>query len=400
MNWIKSFLLYAQGLFNEAFPAGDPAIIPAEERAVDAAADQGEFYFKHNILDRLGSYFKYLERMKKFDREAYDLYAKIGIKLTPAVVYGSTGICLNILEPWVNKNRPTFGAIIIDRENDPAKRDSELSDTFSIKKKDDWMPNLYTLIHFHKLSPRHIRKTYQPTNCPDVYEVTMYHDTVKDAELKERGTGVGDSFAVALADDGTVHVLKNLINTPQRIRIKKGSERGKTFNITRKSWDLSEGLKWVAADHKQDPFEYVKNTFVLAFNYFALEQGSMTKIEVERDGVHGAFSVSARRTAYFFKDRDTTALASDGRRKRIFHIVRPHNRFLASEKVTAVKMHFRGERKFTWNGYRIAITIPGRDALDLTEFNVSGIKDDVPDGLMLDGAGLGDFLRKEIDARV
>lgn len=55
-----------------------------------------------------------------------------------------------------------------------------------------------------------------------------------------------------------------------------------------------------------------------------------------------------------------------GVRKRIFHFVRPHVR---SDGV-AVKAHFRGEREFNWAGYKITITVPGRDHFIVDEFNV------------------------------
>jgi hypothetical protein len=85
---------------------------------------------------------------------------------------------------------------------------------------------------------------------------------------------------------------------------------------------------------------------------------SMVRIEARKDGLTGVFGVAIKRTAYFFKDRSAVVDQSGGK-KRIFHIVRPHVRANGQ----AVKLHFRGLRKFNWNGYDIAISVPGRDHL-------------------------------------
>ena len=94
-------------------------------------------------------------------------------------------------------------------------------------------------------------------------------------------------------------------------------------------------------------------------------QLSMIKVTAEKGGVAAVFSVNVHRTAYFFQDRDYH-LTEGGTRKKIFHFVRPHVR---SDGVT-VKAHFRGERSFDWAGYKINITVPGRDHFVTDEFNV------------------------------
>ena len=53
----------------------------------------------------------------------------------------------------------------------------------------------------------------------------------------------------------------------------------------------------------------------------------------------------------------------------IFHIVRAHVRKTGQK----VKFHFRGLREFIWAGYRVSITVPGRDHFIATDFDVGAI---------------------------
>jgi hypothetical protein len=34
-----------------------------------------------------------------------------------------------------------------------------------------------------------------------------------------------------------------------------------------------------------------------------------------------------------------------------------------------IKFHFRGERQFVWAGYQVSITVPGRDHINIVDFN-------------------------------
>jgi hypothetical protein len=60
----------------------------------------------------------------------------------------------------------------------------------------------------------------------------------------------------------------------------------------------------------------------------------------------------------------------NGRRKRIFHIVRTHKRTLSDGSERFVKSHFRGMRKFKWNGYDVVVSVPGKHHGELIDFPV------------------------------
>jgi len=89
-----------------------------------------------------------------------------------------------------------------------------------------------------------------------------------------------------------------------------------------------------------------------------------------KDNLIAVFGVDIKRVPFFFRDREHVFDAKTGKKKRIFHIVRPHPRVTSS---TGVKMHFRGLRKFAWNGYGISITVPGRDHENFYELDLPAI---------------------------
>lgn len=66
------------------------------------------------------------------------------------------------------------------------------------------------------------------------------------------------------------------------------------------------------------------------------------------------FCIAKGEQRFFFKDRDRTVLAADGKRKRIVHYVAPFTRHNGQ----AVKEHLRGIRRFTWAGYDISLILP------------------------------------------
>jgi hypothetical protein len=153
-----------------------------------------------------------------------------------------------------------------------------------------------------------------------------------------------------------------------------------------------------AGDRQVPPLEYLRRLFIeTAQMHESAAMGSLIRVEVSNGPLVAVFGVEVRRTAYFFKDRDVS-ITSNGRRQRIFHAVRPHER--ATKKgVKNIGMHFRGLKQFTWAGYRVKITVPVRDHLALPEFDVGA--HDMPFGPQpdyKDMAALGKTLHEWIDS--
>lgn len=98
------------------------------------------------------------------------------------------------------------------------------------------------------------------------------------------------------------------------------------------------------------------------------------------------FLIDKKDTAYAFKDREATALASDGKRKRIIHFVREHTQARANGKVVTIPAHIRGLREFDWSGYQCFVTAPEHHVFSGTGFTLASeefsAEEDTPPGMM------------------
>jgi hypothetical protein len=342
-----------------------------EREAVEQA---GTFYFKAAILDELKEYFVIIRRLRHVDRDGYNMFAKLGAAILP---WQTLSVRREFPAIWHDpKTRPGFGAVWFF---DP----------------DDKLFLPVKLAMFQKLdaAPRGVEATPHQVYC-----VTLYYDRVKvQAGDKKwlikrlRKAGFGMRYHVSLDRSGDIKLLKELITRHHKIvRKHKRWDRkqtrphGPAGYLPQQVWDYPDMLVDVWKDFQKDfksvmgIDEYVADFFKIVAQF---EQGQHTGIRINlHDGdTTAAFAVDFKRSAYFFRDREITALARDGRRKRIFHIVRPHARHLAT-KATYVRTHFRGLRDFEWNGYRVHITVPGWHHPDLLRATFSAVimPDDEP----------------------
>lgn len=96
-------------------------------------------------------------------------------------------------------------------------------------------------------------------------------------------------------------------------------------------------------------------------------------VRVAKGSKRVTFAIDMLRTPYFFKDRDKT-VNENGKTQKIFHIVAGHKRKLANGEETTVKSHFRGIRKFMWNGFKINILLNGKHIRSFNENNIDGVE--------------------------
>ncbi|HEX8809615.1 MAG TPA: hypothetical protein VF760_11540, partial [Xanthobacteraceae bacterium] len=141
----------------------------------------------------------------------------------------------------------------------------------------------------------------------------------------------------------------------KRNRINGRGRRSLGTSFKRREWGHSAFFIHWAAEHHQSVETYLAWVFGLATQSFEIANYGMFKVTVHQDKLTASFNINAKRSAYFFRDRDVVVGAD---KKRIFHIVRPHLR-RRGEKTSAVKLHFRGLQDFNWNGYAVRITVPG-----------------------------------------
>jgi hypothetical protein len=379
VRWIKSLWNAAAFWRGPDQPVSD-AIAPTghnrKPRKSRKVQDQtvGEFHFREAILDQLENYFLYLRRMKHGDREAYNLYQKLGAHVIP-YRYPKPGS--GKLPRWWAERQPTFGAVAFavgEEWADEERKQKSISPRF---------------LYFSKYKASKRPGTIEQYSKGSVYVLTVYWD-----DGKKKG-GYPAEYAVGVDPDGTVHVLRTLNSSVERPKSRgKNGQKGKAAAIPVRRWGIDPYWNDCVArptEMGETPEQFMKNLFCWVADLFERANASMTRVAVKKDGMKAIFSVGIERTPYFFRDRDRD---DNGQRKKIFHIVRAHRREVGG-KQQAVRTHFRGEREFDWNGYQVEITVPGWHHFDMMDFNVEGhsCADDEPKTPdTIEGGEVADFL--------
>lgn len=340
----------------------------AKPKPLKSAGGDGEFYFKDNVLDQLEYYIAAVKRLKKHDYDNYSMISRLGANLIPdrlslamrKVLAGPAREKLSVdnkLEPWFLQALPAFGAVCYTTDKGALDEEKGTNRT---------SPRIF---YFNKYALKGRPTVLQPVS-PDakaIYIVGSVWDFVT-TDTGTQETGISE-VALVIEADGSIRPLKTM--TPRYIRFpaknKKRSHRG----FERMEWDWPEGFVKFAKFNKMTPEAAVLNMFLGAAIQHEMFNASMIRVAVEKDGVTAQMNVNVERTPYFFRDRDVV-VNQNGVKKRIFHIVRPHTR----SNGATVKMHFRGLRKFDWNGYGIQITVPGLDHGFISEIPIDSLAED------------------------
>lgn len=344
---------------------GGGVLAPKADTRSEDVETAGRWYFRRDILDRIDEYFVYLRRMKRCDPEAYSLFSQVGGYITNTYIgmRVCTGETSTIDPAWrINGASPSFGMVTCIP--------TEASDEDSMHPR---------LIYFQKVG----RSWRVERSEDDVYRVCAF---IAAKEAKFRGLNLDHpvDFHVTINAKNEIRLLRELSIKEQRLKPSRASGyMGRvSSSITRLSWGLPQNLKAHidAINRERDekrqrghkfedgdpgrltPEDHARFLFSIAANWQATATADV-HVKVSKDGLSAVFCVDLLRMPHFFRDRETD-LASDGRRKRIFHIVGTHQRKSGSY----VKSHFRGQRKFTWNGADIYIWMPGKHHAHLGEF--------------------------------
>jgi hypothetical protein len=154
-----------------------------------------------------------------------------------------------------------------------------------------------------------------------------------------------------------------------RLKNNKHDKRGPYFVRTR--WKYPELLEQHCIEAKISMNEYVSFALWSAVNMcLASDQGIQVRVGKGKRRI--TFAIDMLRTPYFFNDRDKV-VNENGQTKRIFHIVRAHERTMAGGEKKVIKSHTKGLRKFTWNGYGVNILLPGKHINSINEWTTEGI---------------------------
>tara|TARA_R110000803_G_scaffold209729_1_gene279916 strand:+ start:581 stop:1702 length:1122 start_codon:yes stop_codon:yes gene_type:complete len=339
---IKKFLAYVMVFFS-----------PSVKTRKKSIRTPGLYTFRKTILQKLAWYFSVIKRLKKGDPETFKLYSKIGASIvsqedavTAEYSFGDEELC-----PWWKTHRPTFGALFFSDGSWPGD-------------KGFMQP---TMVCFRKYAkgkePCEIQK-----GSGAIYCVTVCWDK------REWKNGRPTEFPVSIDKNNKITVLKTKHYGEQSIRAKK-RRRGRVFTVPTKKFLIDPFFADWAVGQKASSTEiHLTYIFVHAANLYAAQDHEMTKIKCTKNRLSAVFSIDVLKTPYFFKDRDATTLVN-GKRKKIFHIVRAHKR-VTNGIASFVKTHFRGERYFMWNGYKVRITVPGWHHMNLIELDVGAVDEE------------------------
>ena len=429
----------AEGVLRQPRTPSKPK--PAPTSLADDPEQYGQYYFRDAILDQLDVYFIYLKRMKRNDIDAYNMHRKLGIHIMPQSAIRNFDKWRRDneeaeLSAWWKVNRPGFGAVsygidadsleeeqyqIVDvspemmeriRKTNKAKWDDgkhygkmvtitggkefTLPDGKTHKPAIIWVPKFLYFTKWSKV-PADVQKVVNG----DVYSMTIYWDRttgMSNTYHKRHKGGAPQNYAICVdRDTGKVRLLKTFICESITIASKKMA--GGSFKIPHKHWGYpTEYVSGASGRLDMPPEEYLCRVFMeAALMYENASLGSMVRITASKDSgkLNAVFGVDIKRMAYFFKDRDVV-LNAKGSTARIFHIVRPHTR----KSGASVPMHFRGLKSFNWANYKIDITVPGRDHLHLSSWDVGSVNL-TPDEFkkekkkkMLDGGQVADRLKQ------
>jgi hypothetical protein len=302
---------------------------------LDAVEETGVFYFRHDVLDQLPSYMMHVKKMASADPDAYALYSKLGGTLLPP-----SAMLATTLRDFDIGNLPTFSCIMFPDHNDAPDRISprllylKKTKAFGTEHRDGEQSFAMTMLY---------TKLGEPISFP-----LKYH--------------------VSVADDGTVRLLRELQSKNRYMISKRGPYENRRYNIPTREWGIPGALRELAAENQRDVHQMAATCFCLLASVAPrMRIGFQVRVS-KNNGPRAVFNIAAKRTPYFFKDRELT-VNENGRKKRIFHYV---NGFQRADGIIT-KPHVRGLREFSWNGFHVNVGIPDMTIPDVRKFRASGL---------------------------
>ena len=178
------------------------------------------------------------------------------------------------------------------------------------------------------------------------------------------------SFYSSVNKAGEVEILRQRMPKQIAIPIPSGA-RGKHTCYRKKNSIPSSGSNvfmqmnhWGYSTIDGEPIQeywdsvedYLRGIFCMAINFW-MYKDQQWSVSIQKQGYRVTFSVPMKETKYYFKDREKTALTPTGKIKTIIHYVREHQRHV-NNKITMVKEHLRGMRKFHWHSCLCCVTAP------------------------------------------
>jgi len=300
-----------------------------------ARGDSPVWSFRDTLLSRLDEYFICIRRLRRHDPDAYGLFKKLGF-----IVAADRYLCPDQAGATaaLHKIRSGVGGLLFGGFDlkDPDKK---------------WIYPSFA--YYRRLrQPPGVQRT-----IGDIYSFNVLFDDRVPPQHRKHLTSLCGCH-IAIPPTGQPTLLRERVIHSDEIVSKRKRPNGRRDRFTRTSthWGTPEWLVCAASQHNITPEQWATGIFkmvVLTHN----ESVSRFVIRVRKENCVAAFGIELDRAKVFFRDRDKTIVAKDGRRKRIFHSVTAHTRDLG-DHITDVRAHFRGLRTFPWRGYGVHIVLP------------------------------------------
>lgn len=300
-----------------------------QETTVSQNDGSARWHFRSVILDRLDQYFVCIKRLRRHDPDAYQLFSRTGF--TVSEMFSSGSHPENIERLQAIDEYPSMGGVLLA----PDPKAGHVYPSF---------------IYFRKLKSA----SWVERTDGQLFGVTALYDNYRDLTVPV-------TCHVAIESSG-MRVLKqynDITTVVQPGRKTHGGRKPEAIRLKYRQWQYPSWLYPEPDDPEpKDPQTRATHLLTMALMTY-VDATSRIVVRVKHEGCIAAFGIELSRAKYFFRDREAmTALARDGKRKRIFHSVSAHSRKLGDDRTTEVRRHYRGLRSFDWNGYGIHIVYP------------------------------------------
>jgi hypothetical protein len=359
MNKFKEILARVRAYVARMFRNQEPAkpAKPRKKIQQQSREHMGAHYYLGDLLDQLDNSFKSLDTLKKVNREAYKTFSKVSCHVSSKYLLRTDENQYSITRDQI----PAIGCSFLADVGDNRVTKVENGDEFRAP----------TFCYFKRIK--------NPINVQQTNGITL--EVCLVFEFKSGPQAV--SYHVSIDEDMNIKPLKELHikNIPVRPKISRKNNR--PFSISRAYWQEAPYLSDMAKDNNETIERAAETMTWIAINS-VLAMDSGVHVRVAKGSKRVTFAIDMMRTPYFFKDRDKV-VNENGATKKIFHIVAAHERTLASGEKKTIKSHFRGIRKFMWNGYKINILLSGKHATSFNNFTSDAIEvaeSDTPKGFV------------------
>jgi len=306
----------------------------------------GAHYYLGDLLDQLDNSFKSLDSLKKVNRGAYNTFSKVSCHVTSTDLMRGTGNQYSITRDQI----PSVGCSFI----------SDIGDKRVTKVVDGEEFRAPTFCYFKRIK--------NPINVQQSNGVVLEVCSVFEFEDGPQAV----NYYVSIDEDLNITPLKELHVKEVPVRPKVSRKNNRPFSIRRAYWQQAPYIESMAKEHHETVEEAAAYLTWIAINS-VLAMDSGVHVRVAKGSKRVTFAIDMLRTPYFFKDRDKT-VNENGKTQKIFHIVAGHKRKLANGEETTVKSHFRGIRKFMWNGFKINILLTGKHIKSFNKNNIDGVE--------------------------